>query len=155
MSKLTLAVATALLAGCASMGEWRTLTIDGGSEAAFGDSLSRLNDELSYSRARMLALALVDLTNSGVLNAGETSDGTSAYTEEDLRRDLDGLTYEGVIALADQTGPAIRTLYYSRGWGVAEKDANRLLRAGDHTLGPTPPRMPSIDSSGTISWPDQ
>jgi hypothetical protein len=159
MSKLTLAIATMSLAGCASMGEWRTLTIDGGSEAAFGDSLSRLNNELPYSRSRMLALALVDITNIGVQMAGETNDGSPAYTEESLRSDLDGLTYEGVIALADQSGPSIKRLYYSRGWGEAQREANRLLTAGDNPLGPTrpPPLSYSFDAGGNINieWPSQ
>lgn len=113
MSKLITAAGALLLAGCASMGQWQTLSIDGSTEAAFGQSLSQLNDELSYSRSQMFALALVDIARTAAQDAGQTKDGSPAYTDEDYRRDLDGLTYDGVIALADQTGPSIRNVYYA------------------------------------------
>ena len=152
MSKLILATLMTFLAGCASMARWKTLQIDGSSEESFDQSLSRFNDELSYSRGRMFALALVDIASTAAQTAGQTADGSPAYTDEDYRRDLDGLTYDGVIDLADRSGPPISRIYYSRGWGEAQREANRLLTAGDNALGPTPPppMSYSADSGVTI-----
>ena len=65
MSKLVLAILITLLSGCASMGEWRTLNIDGTSEEVFGETLSRLNGELSYSKKQMLSMAIVDIASIG------------------------------------------------------------------------------------------
>jgi hypothetical protein len=118
MSKLAFATAAMFLAGCASTGGWRTLTIDGSSESAFGDSLARLNDELPWTRRQMFGLALVDIARSGSQNLGDegSRDQTSAGSEEgygELRFQLDGLTYDGVIALADQTGPTVYKQYYA------------------------------------------
>jgi len=112
MAKVMFSIVVLALTGCASMGEWRELQIDGASKSAFNESLSRLNAGLSYSRSQMLALALVDIAQTGVQNSEQTRDnGNATYTDEDFRKQLDGLTYEGVIALADQTGPSILSLY--------------------------------------------
>lgn len=112
MAKVMSFIGVLALAGCASMGDWRELQIDGRSESAFNESLSRLNAGLSYSRSQMLALALVDIVRTEVQSSEQTRDsGSDIYTDEDLRSQLDGLTYEGVIALADQTGPSISSLY--------------------------------------------
>jgi hypothetical protein len=113
MSKLALAVAVIVLAGCASMGEWRTLSIDSTSESAFADSVSLLDQELPNTHRTMFRLALVDIARTGVQNAGEADDGGPAYTDEDFHAELNGLTYEGVIALADQSGTPIWKQYYS------------------------------------------
>ena len=145
MSKPVLAALVTFLAGCAgcagcaSLGQWRTLRIDGSSDESFTETLSQLNSELSYSRRQMLGLALVDIASSGVDEAKVRDDGAPAYSHEDLREDLDGLTYDGVIDLADQSGPPIARIYYSQGWGKAQREAYRLLTAGDNPLGPTPP----------------
>jgi hypothetical protein len=103
MSKLTLAVATICLTGCA---EWRGLQIDGSSVAAFEESISRLEQELpSTYRRQIFALALGDVA---------VDNKVAGYSDEDYRAQLDGLTYNGVIALADQTGASVETQYYSR-----------------------------------------
>jgi hypothetical protein len=158
MSKLTLAIVAMFLAGCASMGEWRALNIDGSSDAAFRESLTRLHYELSYLRSQMFELALVDIANTRVQTAGAVDDDGTTYSEEDFRHDLDGLTYESVIALADQSGPPIKNLYYSRGWGDTRREVDRLLSAGDYALGPTPPAFQPMDTSNGFSgfdWPNQ
>jgi hypothetical protein len=152
MYKFSLAVTVLFLSGCASTGEWRALNIDGSSESAFGESLARLNDELSYSRGQMFALALVDIANTRVQSAGETDDGSPAYSENDFRNDLNGLTYDKVIELADQSGPSIKKLYHSRSWGATQTEVNRLLTAGDRPLGPTPPPAYRDTHSGYV-WP--
>ena len=113
MSKLTLIIGTLLLAGCASTGGWRSLSIDGTSESAFRESVTQLDDELSSVRREMFRIALIDIAQTGVLSAGETDDGGPAYDDADFRAELDGLTYEAVIALADQSGTPVNRLYYS------------------------------------------
>jgi hypothetical protein len=116
-------VVVTALAGCASMAEWRDLTIDGSSEAAFGETLSQMNDELSYGRRQMFAFALVDIARTDAEVAGQAADG-QAYSQEDYRRRLDGLTYDGVIALADQTGTPIARLFQARGQALAINNNN-------------------------------
>jgi hypothetical protein len=115
MSKLTVSIAAIVLTGCASMSEWRTLTIDSSSESAFRDSVTLLNDELPTVHREMFALALVDIANTGIETAGPSDDGSPAYTDADFRGDLDGLTYDDVIALADQTGMSVRLQHYYGG----------------------------------------
>ena len=61
MPRLIVILTATSLAACASTSEWRTLSVDGSSESAFGESLRQMNDELPSSRSRILALALVDI----------------------------------------------------------------------------------------------
>lgn len=129
MSKVMFPVIALLLAGCASMGQWRTLSIDSSSELAFSDSVRRLDQELPYSRRQMFRLALADIARTGVENADRTSEGSpKTYTDEDFRRDLEGLTYDGVIAVADRTGTPVSRLYFagrrSRAVAAAGRDFN-------------------------------
>ena len=103
MSKLTLTMATICLTGCA---EWRGLQIDGTSAAALEESISRLEEELpSAYRKQIFALALGDVA---------VDNKVVGHSDEGYRAQLDGLTYNGVIALADQTGASVKTQYYSR-----------------------------------------
>lgn len=102
MSKLTLTMATICLTGCA---DWRGLQIDGSSVAAFAESVSRLEQELpSAYHKQIFALALGDVA---------ADNEVVRRSDEDYRAQLDGLTYNGVIALADQTGASVKTQYYS------------------------------------------
>ena len=108
---LALVIVAGTVAGCASTGGWRALTIDGSSEQGFDASLSRLIGELPQARREMFELALEDVVHTESQNAELRA---ASYTDEDFRNQLDGMTYESVIALADQTGPPIRRVYYSR-----------------------------------------
>ena len=114
MSKLTFVLATILLTGCA---DWRGLHIDGSSVAAFEESMSRLEQELpsAYHR-QMFALALDDVAEDK---------NVVGYSDQDYRAQLDGLTYNGVIALADQAGTPVKRQYHS-GRGYAELLAEQL-----------------------------
>ena len=67
MVRILTCTAAIVLAGCASMGEWRTLNIDGSSDAAFARSVAIMNDELPYTHRQMLSLALVDIVRGGAL----------------------------------------------------------------------------------------
>ena len=111
MPALTLVIVAGTIAGCASTGGWRALSIDGSSEQGFDASVSRLMGELPQARREIFELALEDVMRTESQN-GELR--AASYTDEDFRSQLDGMTYESVIALADQTGPPIRRVYYSR-----------------------------------------
>lgn len=123
MSKLTLAMAAICLTGCA---EWRGLQIDGSSAAAFEESISRLEQELpSAYRRQIFALALGDVA---------VDNNVVGYSDEDYRAQIDGLTYNGVIALADQTGASVKTQYYSgRGYAQALAARSRQERLATKT----------------------
>jgi len=112
MLRVMVPIVVLTLSGCASLGEWRQLQLDGSSEAAFNESLSRMDDELPHTRSEKLTLALADIVRTAVENSEQTGEGgEESYSYEDLRSQLDGLTYEGVIAVADRTGPSVSNLY--------------------------------------------
>src|SRR5262245_24027213 len=91
-----------VLTGCA---EWRGQRIDGSSVAAFDESMSRLEQELPSAYHRQtLVLALSDVAVEHAIG----------YRDEAYRAQLDGLTYNEVIALADQTGTPVASRYYSQ-----------------------------------------
>ena len=129
MSKLTLAVATLCLTGCA---EWRGLQIDGSSVAAFEESISRLEQELpSAYRRQIFELALGDVAVDNKIVGN---------SDEDYRAQLDGLTYNGVIALADRTGASVKTQYYSgRTYPQVLAEQFRLQRLAQKTAPYFPP----------------
>ena len=114
MSRILICTAAFVLSGCASMGEWRSMAIDGTSEAAFAQSVTALNDELPYRHQQLLSLALIDIARTGQSNAEGADDAESAYSYEQYRSELNGLTYDGVIALADQQGIPISQQYAAR-----------------------------------------
>jgi len=113
MKNITMMFAILALTGCASTSEWRVLRIDGSDQPAFGASLTTINDSLSPMRQQMFALALVDIANTEARAAEALTPGAGAtYSDADLRRVLDGLTYQDVIDLADESGPKIAEVYY-------------------------------------------
>ena len=134
MSKLTFIIATTVLTGCA---EWRGLHIDGSSIAAFEESISRLEQELPSAYQReMFALALGDVA---------ADQNVVDYADQDYRAQLDGLTYSGVIALADRAGTPVKRRYYSgRGYSEARAEQLHQRRLAEKT---TPYFPPSPDWS--------
>jgi hypothetical protein len=61
-------------------------------------------------------------------------------SDEDYRAQLDGLTYDGVIALADQTGGSLKTQYYSRRtYPQVLAEQLRLQRLAEKTAPHFPP----------------
>lgn len=131
MSRLALiiAVVALTLTACASVGAWRTVSIDSSSESTFRDSVTRLDSELPGAHRQMFRLALVDIARTGVQNASDVSeDSEQAYTDEDFRDELDGLNYEGVVALADRTGQLVEAQYRAANgqrWAEARHAAER------------------------------
>jgi hypothetical protein len=105
MLKLTIAVLAVALAGTASAAGWRSLRLDGSSEASFEKSLAELREKLTNGRRYAFTLALHDIWQEGTKNAEAKQ---HEYTEADYRRQLDGLGYEDVVRLTDPTGQTAR-----------------------------------------------
>jgi hypothetical protein len=101
MLKLTTAVLAIALAGSASAAGWRSLTIDGSSEANFETSLAEFEARLSPARHQVFLLALKDVWEQGAKNAAAEQ---SEYTRNDYLLELDGLAYKHVVTLTDPTG---------------------------------------------------
>jgi hypothetical protein len=121
-------MATICLTGCA---EWRGLQIDGSSVAAFEESISRLEQELPSAYHRQtFALALGDVAVENKV----------IYRDEAYRARVDGLTYEGVIILADQTGTPVASRYNSERRYVELRDEQlRQRRYAEKTAPYFPP----------------
>ena len=144
MSKVIVSVAALMLTACAGTSEWRSLRIDGSSEAAMRDSLTRLEQQLPRDfHRRMFALALGDV-------AADNS-GNADYSSDDYRADLDGLTYQGVLRLADRAGTPLKQRYYA-GRGAPS------LPGYDALPGPAPRfndnGKPAFNA-WTTGWPDK
>ena len=79
----------------------------------------------SAYRKQIFALALGDVAvNSKIVGR----------SDEDYRAQLDGLTYNGVIALADQVGASVKMQYYSgRGYPQVLAERLRLQRLAAKT----------------------
>jgi len=120
MLKLKVA-ATALaiaLAGTASAG-WRTMRVEAADLSSFEESVGAFEEELSAARHYVFMLALRDIWAQGVQRAGAEQ---REYTEAEYFRQLDGLTYDDIVTLADPSGEITRDRYRA---GVAKTIANR------------------------------
>jgi hypothetical protein len=101
MLKLTVAVLTLALAGTASAGGWRSLRIDGSSEASFAESVAAFKEKLPLSRRYAFAWALQDIWVQGIKDAEAAK---RDYTANDYFRQVDGLGYDEVVTMVDPTG---------------------------------------------------
>jgi hypothetical protein len=101
MLKVAIAILAIALAGSASAAGWRSLTIDGSSEANFETSVAEFAARLSPARYQVFLLALKDVWEQGEKNAEAQQ---SEYTANDYLRQIDGLAYEQVVTLTDPTG---------------------------------------------------
>ena len=108
MLKLTVAVLAIALAGSASAAGWRSLRVDGASEAAFSESVVAFQEKLSPVRRYVFASALHDIWALGTKNAEAEQ---REYTESDYLRQLDGLGYDEVVTLTDPTGDTAKRRY--------------------------------------------
>ena len=105
MLKLAIAVLAVALAGTASAGGWRSLRVDGSSEAAFGESVAALQEKLTPARRYTFERALQDILIHGTKGAeGEQRETTTS----EYWRQLDGLGYEEVVTFTDPTGETAR-----------------------------------------------
>ena len=101
MLKFTIAVLAVALAGTASAAGWRSLRVDGSSEEGFTKSLAAFKEELPAARYVVLLMALQDVWAEGTKGSEA---GQGEYTEVDYLRQLDGLTYKGVVRFTDPSG---------------------------------------------------
>jgi uncharacterized membrane protein len=113
MLKLTVAFVAVAVAGAASALGWRSVRVDATSEAAFAESVALLEEKLSPSRRYAFALALQDIRLQVTREA--SAEGRTDTATEFLRQ-VDGLSYEEVVRVADSTGKAenrYRAQYYA------------------------------------------
>jgi len=108
MLKLTVAVLAVALAGTASAARWRSLRVDGSSEASFAESVTALQQKLTKARGYVFALALQDVWVQGTKDAEADQ---REYTASDYFRQLDGLGYDEVVTLLDPTGGTAQMRY--------------------------------------------
>ena len=101
MLKLTIAVLTVTLAGTACAAGWRSLRIDGSSEASFTKSVAALQQKLAPERQYVFVRALQAIWAQGA-KAAEAD--KREYTASEYFRRLDGLGYQEVVTLMDPTG---------------------------------------------------
>jgi hypothetical protein len=99
--KLTIAVLAIALTGTAGAAGWRSLRLDGSSEASLEKSLAEFRDKLTPGRRYAFTLALRDIWYQGTKNAEADQ---REYTAADFLLQLDGLGYEQVVRFTDPTG---------------------------------------------------
>jgi hypothetical protein len=143
MLRVALAVLAVSVASSASAG-WRDLRIDASSEAAFTESVALLQEKLSRPRAGFLTLALHDLWVTGTERA-QSDD--RVFNAEEYFRQLDGLGYEGVLALADPTGVKQRNQYRAM-YRVAVENQRRARVAEG---GPLPTSFSGVTGADALS----
>ena len=131
MLKLTAAVLAVALAGSASAAGWRSLRIDGSSDASFADSVAAFKEKLPLARRYAFELALQDIWVQG---AEDAEAAQREYTTSDYFRRLDGLGYSEVVTLLDPTGDteqARRKVAYERVGRYAGGSDSMRMRAED------------------------
>ena len=116
--KLTVIALAIGLAGTASAG-WRSMRVEAADLASFEETVARFEEELSTARHYVFMLALQDIWAQGLQSAGAQQ---RDYTEAEYLRQLDGLTYDEIVTLADPTGKTTKERYRA---GVARILANR------------------------------
>jgi hypothetical protein len=105
MVKVAVALLAVALAASASAAGWRSVRIDGSSDAGFATSVAEFEDKLPPARYHVLLQALKDVWEQGSKNAEAAQ---SEYTASDYLRQLDGLAYDQVVTLTDPTGDTAR-----------------------------------------------
>ena len=94
--------------GAAGAAGWRSLRVDGTSEASFTQSVTALQDKLSPARLYVFTLALQDLWVQGTKSAeGQQRE----YTASEYLQRLNGLGYDEIVTLADPTGDTAQARY--------------------------------------------
>ena len=105
--KLIATVLAVAFAASASAG-WRAMRVEAANAANFDESVAAFEEELSPARQYVLMLALRDIWAQGLQRANaEQRD----YSEVEYFRELDGLTYDEVVTLADPTGKITKERY--------------------------------------------
>jgi hypothetical protein len=105
MLRLTLAVLAVALASTAGAAGWKSLRVDGSSEAAFSQSLEVFKEKLSPVRRYVFGEALKDIWIQGTKRAEAEQ---REYTASDYYSQIDGLGYEEIVTLMDPSGEVAR-----------------------------------------------
>ena len=142
MLKLTVAVLALVLAGTASAG-WRSLRVDGSSEAGFAESLAAFKEKLGPVRAVVFEAALQDIWAQGAKIADAAQ---REYTPNEYFRQVDGLGYNEVVTYTDPTGDTAQTRY------KAAKQAAYANRVAALTDPRNNPRQAARNASNTLGW---
>ena len=116
--KLAATVLAVAFAGTASAG-WRSMRVEAANLDSFDESVAAFEEELSTARHYVFMLALQDIWAHGLQRASAEQ---REYTEAEYFQQLDGLTYDAIVTLADPTGEVTRDRYRT---GVAKMLANR------------------------------
>ena len=111
--KLAATVVAVVFAGTASAG-WRSMRVEAADMASFDESVAAFEAELSTARTYVFMLALQDIWAQGLQRARAEQ---REYTEAEYFQQLDGLTYDAIVTLADPTGEVTRDRYRT---GVAK-----------------------------------
>lgn len=105
MLKLTIAMLAVALASSASADGWRSLRVDGSSDAELDRSLTEFRERLTNGRRYAFGLALQEIWLRGTKDAEANG---REYTVADYRQQLDGLSYDQVVRFTDPTGEKAR-----------------------------------------------
>lgn len=147
MLKLTVALLAVAVTGAASAGGWRSLRVDGSSEASFTASVATFQRKLPASRRHAFERALQDIWILGTKNAEENG---RDYTASEYFRQVDGLGYEEVVTFTDPTG-ATAQQYRAEYELLNRLPASTFAQASPW---PTPPRPAGVrgrSNSGDVS----
>jgi hypothetical protein len=98
---IALSALLGMLAGCASVPQ-QPLRIDGSTPEAFQASWSRLNSSLAADQQAQLNTAILLLGATKLHESGYH--GPPSFGPETLRADLNGKTFEEIIAAGKATG---------------------------------------------------
>jgi hypothetical protein len=144
MLKVTLAVLAVALAGTASAAGWRSMRIDGSSEAGFNASVMALRAKLPTVRRHVLDLALKD-----VLARGEQAAAAAQreYPRSEYLRQLDGLSYKEIVTFTDPSGETADRRFrqiYAELYGPAQS-----------TVNPSPGRQEGYRAPGSLDGANQ
>jgi hypothetical protein len=101
---LALSALLGMLVGCASTPQ-QPIRIDGSTPDAFRTSWSTLNSSLSAEQQAQLNTAVLLLGATKLHDSGFK--GPSSFGPETLRGDLNGKTFEEIIAAAKGTGATV------------------------------------------------
>lgn len=142
MPKGIVAILAVTLAGTATADGWRSLRVDGTSQASFEKSVAALQEKLSPARRQVFVLALHDIWNEGT-KAAEANHGE--YTADEYLRHVDGLGYKEIVTLTDPTGDTAQARYRD-----AAMHAHRVPRVGSVSAANPPQMRP--DNPAPIGW---
>ena len=95
-------IAALLLLGCAHAPPQDTLRIDGSTPEKFQASWDQLNRSLTPHQQDTLSLAILPIALGKYKSATEIPSSLKGLGPQDIRTQVDGMTYDEIIALANR-----------------------------------------------------